>query len=131
MPMVKTQAHTTPNASASAARVSNRLRLVLATSSISRAVASMLARWCCSMSLTTFRYFVEPGTKMFWKACSASASCPSAFSFDTCARESRYTLRCSLTRRNNSFSSGLEMSASIFFCSSPDTTDDCLASSAK
>ncbi|MNN39178.1 hypothetical protein D3C81_1532080 [compost metagenome] len=40
-------------------------------------------------------------------------------------------MRCSLTRRNNSFSSGLEIKASIFFCNSPETTDDCLASSAK
>ncbi|MNT56936.1 hypothetical protein D3C72_1942740 [compost metagenome] len=89
MPIVNNQAHTTPKPSASTARVSSKLRLVLATSSISRAVLSMLARWCCSMSLTTFRYFVEPGTKIPLKACSASASCPSAFSFDTCARESR------------------------------------------
>ncbi|MNM48598.1 hypothetical protein D3C81_595860 [compost metagenome] len=129
--MVKTQAHTTPNASASTASTSSRLRLVLATASISRAVVSMLARWCSSKSCTIFWYLAAAGTNVFSNTSLAASTCDSPFSLYTWSRELMYTLRCSSKPANMAFSSGRSISASIFFCSSAELADETFDSSAK
>ncbi|OEZ84268.1 hypothetical protein JAB6_25500 [Janthinobacterium sp. HH104] len=80
MPIVNSQAQTTPKPSASTASTSSRLRLVVATASISRAVVSMLARWCSSKSSTIFWYLAAAGTKVFSNTSLAASTCASPFS---------------------------------------------------
>ncbi|MNQ17740.1 hypothetical protein D3C85_307600 [compost metagenome] len=80
MPIVNNQAQTTPKPSASTASTSSRLRLVVATASISRAVLSMLARWCSSKSSTIFWYLAAAGTKVFSNTSLAASTCASPFS---------------------------------------------------